>query len=89
MDFDDVWQRIEIHAGEEFRTITGLSFTYEVHDAYVRPSRAEQNIARSDFKKAYGLFPVSGPGKIANVVRGSAYVYSLLTDPRITAVSPT
>ena len=35
-DFDDLWRRIQLHAGETFHTITGLPFTYVVPGAYLR-----------------------------------------------------
>jgi hypothetical protein len=83
MPFDSLWKNIRIHAGEEFQTLTGLPFTYEAHDGYIIPSRANQNISRSDFEKAYELVPLQSPGQIVKLVRGSAYVYAILTDPRI------
>lgn len=83
MLFDALWENIRIHAGQEFKTLTGLTFTYEAYEGYIKPSRAQQNISRSDFAKAYELIPLQGPGQIAKLVRGSAYVYAILTDPRI------
>jgi hypothetical protein len=85
MSFDAVWQNILIHADQKFQTATGLSFTYQAHNSYIKPSRANQNISRSDFEKAYELCPLQGPGQIAKLVRGSAYVYAILTDSRINA----
>lgn len=83
MPFDALWRNIQAHAGQEFQTVTELAFTYEAHEGYIKPSRANQNISRSDFEKAYELVPLQSPGQIANIVRGSAYVYAILTDPRI------
>ena len=81
--FEDVWQRIGHHAGEEFRTVADLSFTYEAYDAYIRPSGVRQNISKGDFRKAYELLPLQGPGTISKTVRGPSYVYAILSDPRI------
>jgi hypothetical protein len=83
MPFDTLWKNIKIHAGEEFRTVTGLPFTYEAYEDHLVPSRADQKISRTDFEKAYDLVPLQGPGQIAKLVRGPAYVYAILTDPRI------
>jgi hypothetical protein len=33
--------------------------------------------------KAYELAPLSGPGEINKLVRGSSYVYAILHDERI------
>lgn len=46
-DFDAVWRRISRHAGEAFRTITGLEFTYEVPGNYLRVSRTVRNLSRT------------------------------------------
>jgi hypothetical protein len=83
MPFDALWANIRAHAGQDFQTTTGLAFTYEAHEGYIKPSRANQNISRSDFEKAYELVPLRNPGQISKLVRGSAYVYAILTDPRI------
>ena len=38
----------------------------------------------SQFRLAFELMPLTGPGQINAKVRGPAYVYAILTDPRIT-----
>ncbi len=83
MPFDALWENIEAHAGEEFHTVTGLPFTYEAPEDYTTPSRAKQNISRSDFEKAYELVPLRNPKQIVDLIRGPAYVYAMLTDARI------
>ena len=85
--FDDVWPRITAHAGEEFRTIRGKPFSYNIRGSAVvpRPGRtAETNrlLPRSHFQKAWNRRPLSGPGQIHDL-QGPAYVYAILTDPRI------
>jgi len=81
--FDAVWQRIEAHAGKEFRTKTGLPFTYEVVGTSVVPDRTGYPLHVSNFRAAFDLLPLSGPGQINTLVRGPAYVYAILTDRRI------
>src|SRR4051794_21835290 len=49
---DVVWRRIEANAGADFKTVTGLPFTYTVAHSAVRPSRTNRQIPRSDFEKA-------------------------------------
>jgi len=81
--FDAVWQRIEANAGKEFRTKTGLPFTYEVVGTSVVPDRTGYPLHVSNFLTAFDLLPPSGPGQINTLVRGPAYVYAILTDRRI------
>ena len=81
--FTEIWKRIIACEGEEFRTVTNLPFTYEVRGDYLRPSRTEYNISKSDVAKAYSLVPLSGPGEISKLVRGPSYVYAILYDERI------
>jgi hypothetical protein len=38
-ELDAAWHRIEVHACKEFRTKTGLPFTYKVIGASVQPGR--------------------------------------------------
>ena len=81
--FEEVWKRIIACEGEEFRTVTNLPFTYEVGGGYLRPSRTDYNISKSDVAKAYSMVPLSGPSGIAKLVRGPSYVYAILHDERI------
>lgn len=81
--FDEVWQRVIGNEGEEFHTITGLEFTYEVGGDFIVTSRARQNISKSDFMKALGRVPLQGPSEINDIVRGPAYVWAILHDSRI------
>jgi len=80
-----IWQRIQERAGEEFRTVTGLSFTYEVNGGHVKTSRTNWNIARSDFEKVVDRMPVESVTDVSNLVRGSSYILAILRDPRIGA----
>ncbi|HEX9429268.1 MAG TPA: hypothetical protein VF944_02730 [Candidatus Bathyarchaeia archaeon] len=83
--FSEVWFRIRGHSGETFVTKTGLEFAYEVKDDAFFPSRTDYRISKTDFEKAYRLVPLEGPGVIASLVRGSAYVWAVLHDRRISA----
>jgi hypothetical protein len=81
--FNSIWLRIVACQGQQFRTVKGFPFTYEVKGQVLRVSRAKQNLPRSEFEKAYNLLPLKGPGEINNITRGPAYVYAILTDARI------
>lgn len=82
--FEPTWKRILQLEGAEFRTITGLLFTYVLIGNGIRPSRAKQVITRSQFEKAASLpKPMTRPSEISQTVRGSSYVFAILTDPRV------
>ena len=82
-DINGIWRRIERCQGEEFHTISGLPFTYEVEGNVFRASRAKQNILRTDFERVLEIAPIDGPGEINWEVRGPAYIWAVLHDPRI------
>jgi hypothetical protein len=81
-DIDVVWDRIRHHAGQEFRTITGLPFTYEAPGNYLCVSRTVRNLSRSNFEKALELMPAAGPAELRDR-QGAAYTWAILMDPRI------
>ena len=82
-EFTEIWRRIERHQGEEFRTRTGLPFTYEVQGDIFRSDRANQDVSRMDFERALAIAPFDGPGNINRQVRGPACIRAVLHDPRI------
>ena len=84
MNFQSIWNNIINCAGEEFKTITGLPFTYRIEDNYVIPDRTEYPLAKSNFEKAAAVPNLSGPGQINFISRGPSYVYAILSDKRIT-----
>lgn len=57
--FDDVWTRIERHAGQTFTTATGLPFTYRVPGDYLRVFRdgreINRSLSRTNFKAAAAM----------------------------------
>lgn len=81
-DIEDVWARIRAHAGQEFRTVTGLPFTYEVPGNYLRVNRTDRNLSRTNFAKAIELLPADGPGQLPGR-QGASYTWAILMDPRI------
>ena len=80
---ETVWSRIKNLEGEVFETKTGRQFTFEISGNVFRPSRTEYNISKRDFEKVLALVPLDGPGTISNLVRGSAYIWAVLHDPRV------
>lgn len=83
MKMDHIWKNIKAHENEIFHTVTGCEFTYEVHGNAIRVNRANQNLTYLNFEQAIRMWPVNGPGELSQTIRGSAYVYALLTDARI------
>lgn len=79
---DDVWQRIQAHAGQQFRQIRGQAFTYEAHEGYLVPSTTEQNLAKSQFAAALELVPLKNSASIQHL-RGPSYLFAILMDQRI------
>jgi len=81
--FDQVWKRIRAQEGRKFVTKRGREFTYSIEKDQLFPSRTVYWIAKSNFKKAYRMVPIDGPGTISNDVRGPSYVWAILHDKRI------
>lgn len=81
--FNEIWERIKSHEGEAFHTKNGLEFTYEIQGNAFCCSRTVYAIAKADFDKGYAHVPLDGPGEINRLVRGPAYVWAVLHDPRI------
>lgn len=81
--FEQIWRRIVAHEGETFHTKTGLEFTYEIKGKAFYPSRTNYRISRADFRAAYQIVPIDGPGKITWIVRGPSYIWAVLHDQRI------
>ena len=86
VNIDRVWDRIRAHAGEEFRTVTGLPFSYVVPGNYLRVLRngreINRSLSRTNFAKAVEEMPAARPSDIKDR-QGSAYTWAILTDPRI------
>lgn len=83
MNFEAIWANIVKNAGQAFETKTKLPFTYEIINGAVVPDRTGFPIARSNFEKAAKIENLQGPGQISKGIMGPAYVYAILTDPRI------
>lgn len=81
-----VWERIQRNAGAEFRTVTGLPFTYEVPGQYLRVTRdgeeINRSLSRTNFERALAMLPAAGPGDLKGR-QGASYTWAILMDPRI------
>jgi len=83
MRFEDKWNQIVNHAGEEFFTKTNISFRYKIVNDCVVPDRTNYPLSKANFQKATELELLEGPGQIRDLVRGPSYVFAILTDKRI------
>ena len=52
-------------------------------DGLVAAIETAAAFAKSEFIKAYNFGELKNPGQISNLVRGSSYVFAIMTDPRI------
>jgi len=77
-----MWQRIRQYAGAQFKTKTGLPFTYRIDGSNLIPDRTGYPLHINQFRLAYQQLPLRGPSEINNLVRGPAYIYAILTDAR-------
>ena len=77
MDFERIWSNIEHCAGEQFKTKTGLPFTYQIINGNVVPDRTNYPLAKVNFEKASQIENLSGPGQINSLVMGPSYVFAI------------
>jgi len=83
MAFESIWANIVGCAGQEFETVTRLPFTYRIVGNAVVTSRTGQRLTRRMFERAAQIENLSGPGQISGSIRGSSYIYAILSDRRI------
>lgn len=77
----EVWAKITAHQGEQFYTIKGLPFMYEIRGGECFIDRRKKSITRATFEKAYekireeGAEQISGPKQLG--VFGAPYVWAI------------
>ena len=84
---EKVWERISGHQGEAFRTVRGLSFTYQVEANsgiwfFREGKRIDKRLGRGDVTKAIRRCPLKKVTDIADCF-DPAYLFGLLMDARI------
>lgn len=79
MEFQELWEQIKAHEGQVFHTVRGKELRYTVQGNTIIPSRTRYQLSRADFEKAFQQMPLSGPGQISSLVRGSSYIYAILS----------
>jgi len=83
---DAVWQRIESHQGEQFKTATRLPFTYSVEGNGIwffrEGQRINRKLSRAQVNKAIARCPLTSTTEIKDLM-DYAYLFALLMDARI------
>lgn len=87
-DFAAVWDRIVANQRNDFTRADGTVFQYKVDGIRLWLEAVSQPVPKvpvymSQFRKAFDLVPLSGPGMINGFVFAPAYVCAILMDPRI------
>lgn len=83
IDIDTVWNRLKEHAGEEFRTSSGLPFVYRIENNQFVTTRTDYPLPKSEFAKALEYVPLRKTADIQKLVRGPAYIFAVYNDRRI------
>lgn len=83
MDFEEIWEKILNRQNEIFYTRRGLELKYKIVGDTLYHNRTAPGIHKSDFKRANEKFPIKNPSEIKDFVRGSAYIFAILNDKRI------
>jgi hypothetical protein len=84
--FEKIWLRIARHRGKEFRTATGLPFTFELEGAGIwffrDGKRINRKLTRTQFEVAVSRCPLKTTTEIKDLM-DYAYLFAVLTDRRI------
>lgn len=84
IDFETLWNRIIQHENEEFKTKTGLPFTYQISKNKFICSRVNYNISKKNFLQRYLLgLPQVENINMKEITAGPSYVWAVLHDDRI------
>jgi hypothetical protein len=83
---DAVWRRIVSKQGEQFQTVRGLPFTFEVEGAGIwffrDGKRVNRKLTRTQFEVALSRCPLTRTTEISDLM-DYPYVFAVLTDRRI------
>ncbi len=81
-----VWQRIVRHQGEQFQTVRGLPFTFEVEGAGIwffrDGKRVNRKLTRTQFEVALSRCPLARTTEISDLM-DYPYAFAVLMDRRI------
>jgi hypothetical protein len=74
-----IWSQVVSMAGRKFATSRGKKFSYKISGEYVIVKESDARIPRSQFEKAQGMWPVSGPSRLVGVYAPSV-VWSIMKE---------
>lgn len=81
-----IWRRIVTHQGEQFQTVRGLPFTFEVDGAGIwffrDGKRVNRKLTRTQFEVALSRCPLTRTTEISDLM-DYPYVFAVLMDRRI------
>jgi len=81
-----IWRRVANHHGQEFKTVTGLPFTFEVEGAGIwffrDGKRVNRKLTRTQFEMALSRCPLTRTTGIKDLM-DYPYLFGVLTDRRI------
>ncbi len=77
--FKALWGRMELTAGTEISTKRGQGFTYEIEGGYLTVRESGTRVPRSQFRKALGQWPATGPSTMRGVYAASV-VWAVLAE---------
>jgi hypothetical protein len=81
-----IWRRVASHHGQEFQTVTGLPFTFEVEGTGIwffrDGKRVNRKLTRTQFEIALSRCPLTRTTEIKDLM-DYPYLFSVLTDRRI------
>jgi hypothetical protein len=81
-----VWRRIVSHQGEQFQTVRGLPFTFEVEGAGIwffrDGKRVNRKLTRTQFEVALSRCPLARTTEISDLM-DYPYIFAVLMDRRI------
>ena len=83
VDIETIWSRLKEHAGEEFRTSSGLPFIYRIEGNQFVTTRTDYPLSKSEFAKALAYVSIRKAADIQKLVRGPSYIFAVYNDPRI------
>ena len=83
---ETIWQRIASYQGEQFQTVRGLPFTFEVEGAGIwffrDGKRVNRKLTRTQFEVALSRCPLARTTEISDLM-DYPYVFAMLSDRRI------
>lgn len=81
-----VWRRMAIHQGEQFQTVRGLPFTFELEGAGIwffrDGKRVNRKLTRSQFEVAVSRCPLKSTTEIKDLM-DYPYLFAVLMDGRV------